>query len=140
MVTDPIGDYLSRIRNGYLAGKTDVLIPHSVIKEELTKILVKEQFIKSSKIIHVENEKSSSSKSGVKKQIEIQLLYIKKKAAIETIKRISSPGRRIYIDCDHLPIVLSGYGIAIISTSEGLKTNREAKKKGIGGEVLCYIW
>ena len=136
MVNDPIGDLLTQIRNGYMAGKQRVVVPHSKLKEELVTILDKKGYIKSSLV------KTRTSKTGKSelKMLEIDLKYTATKPAIENVKRISTPGRKIYIDRYHIPRVLSGYGTAVISTSKGLLTDTEARKQGIGGELICQIW
>jgi small subunit ribosomal protein S8 len=131
MVTDPIADYLTRIRNAVMANHRIVEIPASNMKKEITRILFEKGYILNYKF---EDEK----KPGI---IKVALKYhpVSKVSAITTLERISKPGLRKYIDADHLPRVLNGLGIAIISTSQGLITDKEAKARKIGGEVLCYI-
>lgn len=129
-MTDTIADMLTRIRNASAVKKEEVVLPYSRIKFEVAKILEKEGYI-------AKAEKKENKFS----EILIKLKYHKGKLAyISHIKRISKPGRRIYIGKEELPVVLGNKGIAIISTSQGLMTNREAKKKGIGGEVLCEVY
>lgn len=128
-MTDPIADMLTRIRNAYMAKKHNVLVPFSNIKFEIAKILEKENYI--GKIEVIENKF---------KDIKIELKYIEKKPAIMKIDRVSTPGRKIYVSKDKLPKVLNGLGIAVISTSQGLMTNREAKKNNVGGEILCQVY
>ena len=136
MVNDPIGDLLTQIRNGYMAGKERIAVPHSKMKEELTKILFKKEFIKSSQI---KTQPSKTGKSTLK-VLHIELKYTGTKPSMEDVKRVSKPGRKVYVDKDHIPSVLSGYGTAVISTSKGLLTDREARKQRIGGELICQIW
>jgi small subunit ribosomal protein S8 len=135
MVTDPIADFLSQIRNGYLAKKPLVVVYYSKMKEQLAKILIEKGYIKSSKV----KSRQLKHNKGEHTILEIELKYTDEKPAVESIKRISSPGRKIYVDAMHIPTVLSGYGIAILSTSKGLMTNKQAKKQKIGGEVICHI-
>ena len=128
--TDPIADMLTRMRNAIMAEKNEVSIPHSKIKLELSKILKKEGYIGD---FTVENK--------FPKSITINLKYgNKNKPVIEGLKRISKPGRRVYADGDHIPTVLGGLGLAVISTSTGIMTGKECKTKRMGGEVLLYVW
>jgi small subunit ribosomal protein S8 len=131
MVTDPIADYLTRIRNAVMANHRVVEIPKSRIKEEITKILMEKGYILNYKV-------EGEPRPGI---IKIALKYhpVTKVPAIKDLTRISKPGLRKYVDNDHLPRVLNGLGIAILSTSQGLMTDKEARTKHIGGEVLCYI-
>jgi small subunit ribosomal protein S8 len=131
MVTDPIADYLTRIRNAVMANHRIVEIPSSKIKKEMTKILFEKGYILNYKF---EDE-------GLPGVIKIALKYhpVSKVSALNTLERISKPGLRKYVDADNLPRVLNGLGIAILSTSQGVMTDKEAKTKKIGGEVLCYI-
>ena len=132
MITDPIADYLTRLRNAIKAGKRVVEIPASNIKKEITKILFEQGYILNYKF---EGEFPSAT-------IKIALKYDKltKQPAITKIGRIYSPGLRQYAGADDLPRVLNGLGIAIVSTSKGLMTNKKAKAENIGGEVLCYVY
>ena len=132
MIPDPIADYLTRLRNAIKAGKRVVEIPASNIKKEITKILFEQGYILNYKF---EGEVPSAT-------IKIALKYDKltKQPAITKIGRISSPGLRQYAGADDLPRVLNGLGIAIVSTSKGLMTNKKAKAENIGGEVLCYVY
>lgn len=133
MVTDPISDILTRIRNAQAVGHATVDIPFSKIKFSLAEILKKEKFIKG----------VSKKGRGIKRKIEIELLYEDKKNIIPKIvqiKRISKPGKREYLRAKDIRPVLEGRGINIISTSKGLMTGKEAKKKNLGGEILCEIW
>lgn len=128
--TDPIADMLTRIRNANMVKHETVEIPASKIKQRLAEILLAEGFIKSFEV--VENGKHST--------IKIELKYVDNEKVITGLKRVSKPGLRIYRDRYSIPKVLGGLGIAIISTSHGVMTDSEARKKGIGGEVLCYVW
>ena len=129
--TDPIADMLTRIRNANSAKHKTVDVPSSKMKIAIAEILFKEGYIKSFEIISNENQGT----------IRITLKYDEKGTrVIDGIKRISKPGLRIYANKEELPRVLNGLGTAIISTSQGLKTDKEAREAGIGGEVLAYIW
>ena len=131
MITDPIADYLTRIRNAVKANHRVVEIPASSMKKDITKILFEKGYILNYKF---ENEPLSGT-------IKIALKYhpVTKESAIRTITRISKPGLRRYVKADELPRVMNGLGIAIISTSGGLMTDKEAKQQNVGGEVICYI-
>lgn len=130
MVTDPIADMLTRIRNAVSAKHDSVVIPHSKEKVEIAKILKEEGFITDFII-----------DGDFKKNIIITLKYGKHdEKVISGLKRISKPGLRVYAQADKLPRVLNGLGIAIISTSQGYMTDKEAKQKHIGGEVIAYVW
>jgi len=128
-MSDPISDMLTRIRNGGRALLPAVQMPHSRIKESVAKILKTEGYVAD---VAVEGE--------TKKTIKIRLKYNGKKNVIEGLKRISKPGLRKYVGSTEIPRVLNGLGVAIVSTSEGLMTGAQAKKKNLGGELLCYIW
>ena len=129
--TDPIADMLTRIRNANSAKHKTVDVPASKMKTAIAEILFKEGYIKSFELISNENQ-------GI---IRITLKYDEKGTrVIDGIKRISKPGLRVYASKEELPRVLNGLGIAIISTSKGLKTDKEAREAGMGGEVLAYIW
>ncbi len=131
-MTDPIADYLTRIRNGVMAGHKVVEIPGSNIKKEITKILHNKGYILSYKFVDDE-------KQGV---IKIALKYHPKSKvpAIKKIERVSKPGLRKYAGSDELPRILNGLGIAILSTSKGLMTNKEALDLKVGGEIMCYVY
>lgn len=131
-MTDPIADYLTRIRNAVKARHRIVVIPASNIKKEITKILFEKGYILSYKF----------EDDGLQGIIKIALKYNPetKESAIRNLKRVSTPGLRKYVGKKELPRVLNGLGIAIISTSQGLLTDKEAKIKGIGGEVICYVY
>ncbi len=131
LVTDPIADMLTRIRNALTARHEDVLVPASTVKKAVAQILLDEGYIKG----------FDMREDGVAKYIHITLKYGPNKARVITgLKRISKPGLRVYARRDQLPRVLNGLGIAVISTSRGILTDREARKQGVGGEVLAYIW
>ena len=129
--TDPIADMLTRIRNANSARHTTVEIPASRVKLAIAQILLDEGYISSF-------EKVDDEKQGM---IKVTLKYDEKgKRVISGLKRISKPGLRIYVSCEELPQVLNGLGIALVSTSKGIKTDRNARKEGLGGEVLAYVW
>ena len=129
--TDPIADMLTRIRNANSARHTTVEIPASKLKLAIVQILLDEGYIKSF-------EKIEDGKQGM---IQVTLKYDEKgKRVISGLKRISKPGLRIYVSCEELPQVLNGLGIALVSTSKGIKTDRDARREGLGGEVLAYVW
>ncbi|TXC78425.1 30S ribosomal protein S8 [Luteibaculum oceani] len=131
MFSDPIADYLTRIRNAAMAGKKVVEIPGSNLKRDITRILFDKGYILSYKF-------EDDGKQGV---IKIALKYDRntKKSVIRELKRISTPGLRKYAGAENLPRVLNGLGIAILSTSKGVMTDKEARKENVGGEVICYI-
>lgn len=131
-MTDPIADYLTRVRNAYLAKHKVVEIPASKMKIELTRILHDKGYILSYKV--VEGTPVSTIKIALKYHSET------KQAAIKKITRVSTPGLRRYVGVEELPRVLNGLGIAIISTSKGVITDKEAKEMKVGGEVICYVY
>jgi small subunit ribosomal protein S8 len=128
--TDPIADYLTRIRNGIHARHKRIDVPASNLKRELTKILAAKKFIAGFSEIKDERQ-------GV---LRIALKYTDGTNAITGLQRISRPGLRIYAPSDRIPRVMNGLGMALISTSQGIMTDRDARAKKVGGEVLCYIW
>ena len=130
VVTDTIADMLTRIRNANQMRYEEVTVPASNIKKEIARILKEEGFIKDYKIV-------SDDAQGT---IVLTLKYNKKDRVITGLKRISKPGLRVYAKNDEIPKVLNGLGIAIITTSKGIMTDKEARKENIGGEVLAYIW
>jgi len=130
MYTDPIADYLTRVRNAQMARHKVVEIPASNIKKEITKILEEKGYILSHKF-------EEDGKQGI---IKIALKYANNVPAIRKIERISSPGLRKYCGASELPRVLNGLGIAILSTSKGVITDKEARTQNIGGEVICYVY
>ena len=131
-MTDPIADFLTRIRNAYMAGKKVVEIPSSNMKVAITQILCEKGYILSYKV--VEGTPYNTIKIALKYHPQT------KAAAIKKIERVSTPGLRQYTDVENMPRVLNGLGIAIISTSKGIITDKEAKELGIGGEVICYVY
>ena len=132
-MTDPIADMLTRIRNANAAAFDNVSMPSSKLKENLAKVLVKEGFIAGYTVNKVEGRPGST--------LEISLKYSEdRKKTIVGIKRVSTPGLRIYKKSDQMPKVLGGVGVAVVSTSHGLMTDREARRAKLGGEVLCYVW
>ncbi len=128
-MSDPIADMLTRIRNAQLANKEIVNIPHSRIKQAIANVLKEEGYIENF-IIKSENKKNT---------LEIKLKYYSDNPVIETIKRISKPGLRIYKSSQNLPDVMNGLGIAIVTTSKGVMTGKSARQLGIGGELLCVV-
>ncbi len=130
MVTDPIADMLTRIRNANAMRYKEVEIPHSKVKLEIAKILKNEGFINDYKV----------KKNNVQDIIVLSLKYDNKERVITGLKRISKPGLRVYAKSSEIPKVLNGLGIAIISTSQGIMTGKDAKAANLGGEVLAYIW
>ena len=132
MITDPIADYLTRLRNAIMANHRVVEVPSSNIKRDITRILFEKGYITNYKV--EEDNKQGMLKIALKYHPE------SKKCAIKHIERVSRPGLRRYVGVDEMPRVLNGLGIAIISTSQGIMTDKEARVKKVGGEVLCYIY
>ena len=131
VINDPIADMLTRIRNGLIARHDSVTMPASNMKKAIAKILLDEGYIKSVDFVD----------DGLQGQIKIVLKYVQgKESVIKGLKRISKPGLRVYARSTEIPKVLGGLGIAIISTSKGVMTDKEARNAGVGGEVLAYIW
>jgi small subunit ribosomal protein S8 len=134
IVSDPIADMLTRIRNGLMAGKKVVKIPHSKLKVEVARVLVEEGYIDGYEI-----EEAQPSD-----WIVVQLKYVGtrryRRPVITGLERISKPGRRIYTGYQDIPWVLSGLGIAVLTTPQGIMTGQNARRKHLGGEVLCYVW
>ena len=131
-MTDPIADFITRIRNAYLAGKKVVEIPSSKVKETLTGILCEQGYILSYKV--VEGQPYNTIKIALKYHPETKMPAIKK------IERVSTPGLRQYKGADELPRVLNGLGIAVVSTSKGILTDKQARELGVGGEVMFYVY
>ena len=131
-MTDPIADMLTRIRNALTAKHDTVTVPASKVKVAIADILVREGYVKSYEI----------AENGVQNDIVITLKYspVKGQKVVTGLKRVSTPGLRVYAGVDNLPKVLNGMGIAILSTSKGILTDKEAKAQHIGGEVLAYVW
>ena len=131
VINDPIADMLTRIRNGLIARHDSVTMPASNMKKAIAKILLDEGYIKS--VDYMDD--------GIQGQIKVTLKYVQgKESVIKGLKRISKPGLRVYARNDEIPKVLGGLGIAIVSTSKGVMTDKEARNAGVGGEVLAYIW
>lgn len=132
MVTDPIADYLTRVRNAIIAGHKVVEIPSSKLKTEITRILHDQGFILNYKVMEDQ---------GPQGTIKIALKYdrVSQESAIRSLERISRPGLRQYRSSDELPRVINGLGIAIVSTSKGVMTDKQARKENVGGEILCYV-
>ena len=131
VINDPIADMLTRIRNGLIVRHDSVTMPASNMKKAIAKILLDEGYIKSVDFVD----------DGLQGQIKIVLKYMQgKESVIKGLKRISKPGLRVYARNDEIPKVLGGLGIAIVSTSKGVMTDKEARNAGVGGEVLAYIW
>ena len=143
MMTDPISDMLTRIRNGALARHDRVNMPHSNLKERIAFVLKSEGFVDD---VRVEDGKDDEPDSKKRKRVlSIILRYgqdkgREKKPAIDGLRRVSSPGRRLYVPHDRIPRVCSGMGISILSTSRGVMTDKEARKQRVGGELLCEVW
>lgn len=131
MMTDPIADMLTRIRNGNLAKLKKVDLPSSKLKLEMARILKENGFIRGYKVL-------KDNKQGI---IRISLKYFRGDTRVITgLKRISKPGRRVYVDRTNIPRVMGGVGLAIISTSKGVFSDEICRKEGVGGEVLCHVW
>ena len=129
-MSDVIADMLTRIRNANDAKHESVEIPASNMKKAIADILANEGYIKGYQII-------DDNKQGI---IKVTLKYVGKQKAITGLKRVSKPGLRIYADCEHMPKVMNGLGIAIVSTSKGIMTDKRARKENVGGEVLAFVW
>jgi small subunit ribosomal protein S8 len=131
MMTDPIADMLTRIRNGMEAKHDSVVIPYSGLKKEIARILSDEGFVG-----EVELERGENASS-----IELSLKYVEgRKPVIRRIERVSKPGRRVYCGKEDVPVVLNGLGVAIVSTSQGVLTDRRCRELGVGGEIICRVW
>ncbi|QNM14965.1 MULTISPECIES: 30S ribosomal protein S8 [Fusobacterium] len=129
-LTDPIADMLTRIRNANAVMHEKVDVPHSTLKDKIAEILKEEGYIANYKVVT----------DGNKKNIRVYLKYDGKDRVIKGIKRISKPGRRVYSSVEDMPRVLSGLGIAIVSTSKGIVTDRVARRENVGGEILAFVW
>ncbi len=130
VVTDPIADMLTRIRNALTAKHSDVKIPTSKVKVAIAEILLEEGYI----------EAVEKVEDGVNSYLNITLKYGAGRSVINGLKRVSKPGLRVYANCEDLPKVLNGLGIAIISTSKGIMTDKRARSAKVGGEVMAYVW
>ncbi len=129
-MTDPIADMLTRIRNAQGVKKTEVILPYSKLKYNLAQILVKENYLKGAEKVDAQG----------KQNLRLELIYDSQGPVIRALTRVSKPGRRVYANHKGLPYVLNNLGIAVISTSKGLMTNKEARQKKMGGEVICEIY
>lgn len=129
-MTDPIADMLTRIRNANTAGHEEVEIPASKMKKSIAQILLDEGYIKGFEVVE-------DDKQGI---IKLKMKYLGKEKVISGIKKISKPGLKVYAKANEVPRVLGGLGVAIISTSNGVISDKEARKLGVGGEVICYVW
>jgi small subunit ribosomal protein S8 len=129
-VTDPIADFLASVRNGTRAQKPEVLVPYSRIKAEIARILKEEGYITD----------YSVDTTDAHPRIKITNKLVDRSSAIAGLRRVSRPGLRRYVDADEIPRVLGGMGLAILSTSRGILSGREAKKQKVGGELLAYVW
>lgn len=129
-MTDPIADALTRIRNALMAGKKEVCFKANNMLKEIVRILKEEGFIEDYRV----------EKKNAWEEITVTLRYFNGESVIRSIRRISKPGRRVYVNKQNLPKVKGGLGIAIISTSYGVMTDKEARKKGVGGEYICEVW
>jgi small subunit ribosomal protein S8 len=131
MMTDPIADMLTRVRNANLAVHDKVHIPASKVKAEIAKVLRQEGYIKNFKVLEVDN----------RRVLQIDLKYgAEDQRILSGLQRVSRPGLRVYATSRRLPRVMNGLGVAILSTSQGIMTERVARDRGVGGEVLCYVW
>jgi small subunit ribosomal protein S8 len=129
-ISDPIGDFLTRVRNSTRAGSLSFRAPHSKMKEEIAKILKEEGFI----------EGFSVSEDGVKRVISVVNKFVGRRSVVTDLKRVSRPGLRRYVGADEIPKVLGGIGVAIVSTSSGVMSSREARRRNVGGELLAFVW
>lgn len=129
-VSDPIADFLTRVRNAARAGKSEVVAPYSKMKGEIARILKEEGFVHSYSV---------SSESG-HSSIKLELKYVGHRSVITALQRVSRPGLRRYVGAGEIPRVLSGIGISILSTSSGVMSSREARRKNVGGELVAFVW
>ncbi len=129
-MTDPIADMLTRIRNAQSVKKAEVDLPYSKMKEHIANILVAEGYLAGAGLVE----------EGSRKQLRLNIKYVNKQPAIRSLRRVSTPGRRVYVGSKKLPYVFDDLGIAIISTSQGLMTNKDARAQKIGGEVICEVF
>jgi len=150
-MTDPIADMLTRLRNASVARHETVRMPSSKLKESLAAILLREGYIAAYRVLGDEEgdrkgtgpgrRAPGSRKGGPRRTLEVTLKYAPDRTAtISGLRRVSKPGLRVYSGADKMPRVLGGLGVAVVSTSQGLMTDREARKRRVGGEVLCYVW
>lgn len=129
MFSDPVSDLLCRIRNAAAARHPDVVVPHSRLKQSIAEVLQREGYIT-----------DVSVEGTSKKNLRLKLKFAGRKSVIEGLRRLSSPGRRVYAPCDSIPKVRGGLGVVVLSTSAGVVTDREARRRNLGGELLCSIW
>ncbi len=130
MVNDPIADMLTRIRNAVMVGHDSVMVPHSRVKVSLARILKDENYIEDFEVV----------KGEPAQMIKIQLKYVDKQPAVLGLERVSKPGLRVYAGRTEIPRVYGGLGVAVMSTSQGIMTGKDAWRRKLGGEVLCYVW
>jgi len=130
MTTDSIADMIIRIKNALAAGHSEVVIPHSKLKAAIAEILVRENYV----------SKTESLEMKPQNQIKLKLRYEGSLPAISGVKRASKPGRRLYVSVNKIPVTLDGYGITLLSTNQGILTDKEARLKNVGGEIICQIW
>jgi small subunit ribosomal protein S8 len=143
MFTDPIADMLTRIRNAQMVKKTEVFLPYSKLKLNILKLLENEGWVSNIEVIKgipTKSKKVNEEKDLRFDRIKLNIIYSNNQPKLKSLKRISKPGRRVYVTKDDLPSVLNGWGIAVISTPKGLMTNKQAKKENVGGEVICEIY
>jgi len=129
MLTDPISDFLCRVRNATRATHAEVVVPYSRLKESLAQVLKREGYVG-----------DVSVEGTSKKTLRLKLKYVGRKSVIEGLKRLSAPGRRVYSNCASLPKIRGGLGVIVVSTPSGLLTDREARKRNVGGELMCSVW
>ena len=130
MVTDPISDMLTRVRNALMLRKDSVEVPHSKIKKEVSRVLKENGYI--TDFFEVSDDKF--------KKIKLVLKYHDGRSVIQGLKRVSNPGRRVYVGTQEVPRVMGGMGVAVVSTSRGILTGHQARRLKVGGELLCYVW
>lgn len=129
-MTDPIADMITRLKNACMAERKDLILPHSRVKEDIVKILKENQYIEDYQLI----EKKPQN------DIKIILRYVNKLSVITDVKRVSKPGRRVYVKASDIPQTLNGYGLTILSSNRGIIDDKKARKEKVGGEILCQIW
>lgn len=130
-MTDPISDFLTRLRNSARAGQAECVAPHSKMKESLANILKNEGYV---------SEVQAGSDANGHKTLVVKLKYVDSTPAITNLARVSTPGRRLYVGYNEIPRVLNGLGIAILSTSKGLKKDQDCRREKLGGEYICNVW
>ncbi len=129
-MTDPIADMIIRIKNALMVGHSQVVLPHSKLKEAIAKILVEQRYLEAAEV----------KPSQPQAELVLTLRYVGRQPVISGVKRLSKPGRRLYTTADKIPVSLGGYGVTLVSTSKGVLTNAQARQLNVGGEVLCQIW